>query len=91
METMKSPPASDDSQRTRVGKQVYELNLDDPQVTLKNFQAASGKTDDNGKKLPFELKKGDRVLVNQYGGTEIKLNGKDYKIVNSDDVLAVIE
>jgi len=51
----------------------------------------SGKTDDNGKKVPFELKKGDRVLVNKYGGTEIKLNGKDYKILNSDDVLAVIE
>jgi chaperonin GroES len=51
----------------------------------------SGKTDDNGKKVPFELKKGDRVLVNKYGGTEIKLAGKDYKILNSDDVLAVIE
>ena len=51
----------------------------------------SGKTDDNGKKVPFELKKGDLVLVNKYGGTEIKLAGKDYKILKSDDVLAVIE
>ena len=51
----------------------------------------SGKTDDNGKKVPFELKKGDRVLVNKYGGTEIKLAGKDYKILKSDDVLAVLE
>lgn len=51
----------------------------------------SGKTDDNGKKVPFELKKGDRVLVTKYGGTEIKLAGKDYKILKSDDVLAVIE
>jgi chaperonin GroES len=51
----------------------------------------SGKTGDNGKKVPFELKKGDRVLVNKYGGTEIKLAGKDYKILKSDDVLAVIE
>jgi chaperonin GroES len=51
----------------------------------------SGKTDDSGKKVPFEIKKGDRVLVNKYGGTEIKLDGRDYKILNSDDVLAVIE
>ena len=51
----------------------------------------TGKTDENGKKLPFEVKKGDRVLVNKYGGTEIKLDGKEYKILNSDDVLAVIE
>ena len=51
----------------------------------------TGKTDDNGKKVPFELKKGDRVLVTKYGGTEIKLDGKELKIFNSDDILAVIE
>ena len=51
----------------------------------------TGKTDDDGKKVPFEVKKGDRVLVSRYGGTEIKLDGKEYKILNSDDVLAVIE
>ena len=51
----------------------------------------TGKTDDNGRKVPFEVKKGDRVLVSRYGGTEIKLDGKDYKILNGDDILAVIE
>jgi len=51
----------------------------------------TGKTDDNGKKLPFEVKVKDRVLVSKYGGTEIKLDGKEYKILNSDDILAVIE
>ena len=51
----------------------------------------TGKTDDKGQKIPFEVKKGDRVLVAKYGGTEIKLDGKDYRILTSDDVLAVIE
>jgi chaperonin GroES len=51
----------------------------------------TGKTDDNGKKVPFEVKKGDRVLISKYGGTEIKLDGKEYKILNSDDLLAVLE
>ena len=51
----------------------------------------TGKTDDNGKKVPFEVKKGDRVLVSKYGDTEIKFAGKDYKILNGDDILAVIE
>ncbi|MSU62975.1 MAG: co-chaperone GroES [Pedosphaera sp.] len=51
----------------------------------------SGKTDDNGKKIPIEVKKGDRVLVAKYGGTEIKLDGKEFKILNSDDILAIIE
>jgi chaperonin GroES len=51
----------------------------------------TGKTDDNGKMVLFEMKKGDRVLVKKYGGIEIQLEGKEYKIVNSEDVLAVLE
>ena len=50
-----------------------------------------GKTDDDGKRIPLEVKKGDRVLVSKYGGTEIKLDGKEYKILNSDDILAVLD
>jgi chaperonin GroES len=51
----------------------------------------TGKTDDHGKKVPFEVKKGDRVLISKYGGTEIKVDGKELKILNSDDILAVVE
>jgi chaperonin GroES len=51
----------------------------------------TGKTDDNGKKIPFEVKVGDRVLVSKYGGTEIKLDGKEFKILSTDDILAVLE
>ena len=51
----------------------------------------TGKTDDNGKKVPFEVKKGERVLVSKYGGMEIKLEGKEHKILSSDDILAVID
>ena len=51
----------------------------------------TGKTDENGKKTPFEVKVGDRVLVSKYGGTEIKLDGKEYKIFSCDDLIAVIE
>jgi chaperonin GroES len=52
----------------------------------------TGKAGDDGKRVPIEVKKGDRVLVSKYGGgTEIKLDGKEYKILNGDDILAVIE
>ena len=51
----------------------------------------TGKTDDDGKKIPFEVKVGDRVLVSKYGGTEIKLDGKEYKLLNSDDILGLIQ
>jgi chaperonin GroES len=50
----------------------------------------TGKTDENGKKIPFEVKKGDRVLVSKYGGTEVKIDDKEYKILNSDDILAIV-
>jgi len=50
----------------------------------------TGKTDDDGKKVPFEVKVGDRVLISKYGGTEIKIDGKEYKLLNSDDILAIV-
>ena len=51
----------------------------------------TGKTGEDGKKIAFEVKVGDRVLVSKYGGTEIKIDGKEYKILSSDDILAVLD
>ena len=50
----------------------------------------TGKTDDNGKKIPFDVKVGDVVLTSRYGGTEVKVDGNEYKVVNQDDILAVV-
>ena len=50
----------------------------------------TGKTDDDGKKIAFEVKIGDRVLVSKYGGSDIKIDGKEYKIFSSDDLIAVV-
>ena len=50
-----------------------------------------GKLDDDGKRISIEVKEGDRVLITKYGGTEVKLNGKELKILHSDDILAVVE
>ena len=51
----------------------------------------TGGTDKEGKKIAFQVKAGDRVLVSKYGGTEIKIDGKEYKIFNSDDLVAILE
>ena len=51
----------------------------------------TGKVNDDGKKIAFEVKVGDRVLVSKYGGTEIKIDGKEYKIFNADDLVAILE
>lgn len=51
----------------------------------------TGKVNDDGKKIPFEVKKGDRVVASQYGGSPIKIDGKEYKILSGDDILAILE
>ena len=50
----------------------------------------TGKIDDNGKKVSFDVKVGDLVLTSKYGGTDVKIDDKEYKILNSDDILAVV-
>ena len=50
----------------------------------------TGKLDDVGRKIPFNVKKGDIVLMPKYGGTEVKLDGKEYQIMREEDILAVI-
>jgi len=51
----------------------------------------TGKLDENGKKIPFNVKKGYKVLMPKYGGTEIKLDGKEYQIMREEDILGVLE
>jgi chaperonin GroES len=50
----------------------------------------TGKTDDDGKKIPFEVKVGDVVLTSKYGGTDVKYEDKEYKILNTSDILAIV-
>lgn len=45
----------------------------------------------DGKKVPLEVKVGDKVLYSKYAGTEVKMDGSEYLIVRQSDVLAVIE
>ena len=50
----------------------------------------TGKTDDNGNKVLFDVKVGDIVLTSRYGGSEVKVDDKEYKVVNQDDILAIV-
>ena len=50
----------------------------------------TGKTDDKGKKIAFDVKVGDLVLTNKYGGTEVKVEEKEYKLVSAEDILAIL-
>ena len=52
--------------------------------------AGEGKFDDNGKRIPLDVKAGDRVLIGKYAGTEIKLDGVEHVIVREDEVLGIL-
>ena len=50
----------------------------------------TGEIDENGKKKPFEVDINDIVLTSKYGGTDIKHDDKEYKILNQSDILAIV-
>ena len=51
----------------------------------------TGGIDKDGNKIEFHVAAGDVVLTSKYGGTEVKVDGKEYKIFNQSDILAVIK
>lgn len=53
--------------------------------------AGPGKFNEEGKRMPMEVKVGDIVLFTKYGPTEVKVDGKELLILNQSDVLAVVE
>jgi chaperonin GroES len=57
----------------------------------KVIAVGSGKVGDDGKRIPLEVKEGDTVLFTKYGPTEVKVDGKEYLVLNESDVLAIIK
>ena len=51
----------------------------------------NGKIGDDGKRIPLEIEKGNRILFGKYSGTEVKIEGDEYLIMREDDVLGIIE
>ena len=56
----------------------------------KVMAVGSGKYDENGKRIAMDVKKGDRVLIGKYAGTEFKLDDDDHVIVREDEILGVL-
>ena len=53
--------------------------------------AGSGKSKDDGKRVPLDVKAGDKILFGKYSGQEIKIDGEEYLIMREDEVLAVMD
>lgn len=50
-----------------------------------------GRLSDQGERIPFQVKAGDRVLFKSYAGTDVKLDGKEYILMSEEEILAVVE
>ena len=51
----------------------------------------AGKVMENGKRMPLQVKEGDRILFGKYAGTDIKIEGEDRLIMREDDIIAIVE
>lgn len=50
-----------------------------------------GRCNDEGERIPVDVKEGDIVIHSKYGGSEIKIDGVEYKVLSEKDILAVVE
>jgi chaperonin GroES len=57
----------------------------------KVIAVGGGKVNDEGKKIPLDVKAGDRILFGKYSGSEVKVEEEEYLILREEDVLGVIE
>ena len=57
----------------------------------KVIAVGTGKVGDDGKKIPLDVKAGNKILFGKYSGTEIKLDDVEYTIIREDEVLAIVE
>lgn len=95
---MKIKPLSDrilvqrlDPENVKKGGIIIPDTAQEKPMEAKVITVGTGKITDEGKKIEFEVKKGDRVLIGKYSGTEVKIEDEEYLILSQDDVLAIIE
>ena len=94
---MKIKPLSDrvvlqmteSEETTKSGIILTSSAQEKPQIAVVYEVGPGGVVD--GKEIKMTLKKGDKVIMSKYAGTEVKIDGEDYIIVRQSDVLAVVE
>jgi chaperonin GroES len=55
------------------------------------LSVGKGKSNDEGKTFPLDVKVGDRVLFGKYSGTEIKIDGEDFLIMREEEILGILK
>ena len=80
----------DEEEKTSGGIIIPDTAKEKPQEG-KVIAVGSGKLNENGERVPLEVKKGDRVLFSKYGGNDIKIDGVEHLIMREDDILGIME
>jgi chaperonin GroES len=77
-------------EKTKGGIIIPDTAKEKP-VEGKVIAVGSGKLLENGKKVPLQVKAGDRILFGKYSGTEVKIDGEEHLIMREDDIIAIVE
>ena len=80
-----------EEEKTKSGIVLPETAEKDRPQKGKVVFVGPGRVDENGKRIPLEVKKGDIVLFKKYAPDEIKVENKEYLVIKADDILAVLE
>jgi chaperonin GroES len=75
---------------TKSGIILSSGSQEKPQIA-EVVEVGPGGVDENNKKIEMQVKKGDRVIISKYSGTEVKYEGVEYIIVKQNDILATVE
>jgi chaperonin GroES len=80
-----------DQEETTAGGIIIPDTAKEKPQQGKVIAVGPGKMNGEGKRVPLDVKKDDRILFSKYGGTDIKLDGVEHLILREDDILGVIE
>jgi len=79
-----------EEEKTKGGIIIPDTAKEKP-VEGKVVAVGKGQIGPDGKRIPVDMKKNDRILFGKYGGQEVKIEGEEYLIMREDDVLCVVE
>jgi chaperonin GroES len=80
----------EEEEKTKSGIFIPDSAKEKPQKG-KVIAVGAGKINEKGERVKLDIKEGDSILFQKYGGDEIKVDGKELMIMREEDVLAVIE
>ena len=80
----------EEEEKTKGGIIIPDTAKEKPQEGVV-IAVGGGKVSEDGKVQPLDVKKGDRILLGKYSGTEVTLDGEEHLIIREDDVLGILE